>query len=239
MALPMKEPLIFALGFIPCVFWLLILRRQDRHEPEPWLRILLVFIAGALSTYGVLWLRPELEIWLLGPGFPDETLWSVSAIDAYLVTALHEELWKGLAFVIIVLWHHDLDEPLDGLIYGGAAGLGFAAVENGYYQVFYREPETLVVRAFTATLCHVACTGVLGCALGMMRFSKPLAWPGWILGGVLAATFFHGTYDLFLFRQGPWIWLSLMVVLPTMLWRFAVRMHRMQARSVEFHPPTP
>ena len=49
-----------------------------------------------------------------------------------------------------------------GIIYGIAAALGFASVENVIYIVVYDSPGIGVARAFTATLGHVACTGMIG-----------------------------------------------------------------------------
>ena len=49
---------------------------------------------------------------------------------------------------------------MDGLIYGAAASLGFAAYENiGYVLYFYKEPsfELAIVRAFSAVPMHALC----------------------------------------------------------------------------------
>lgn len=161
----------FVLGFVPGALWLWYLHDKDDHEPEPWSRVLVVFALGCASTFLVLEIRPSFEDLLpLGNG------WDRALADAFLLTAPLEEAVKMLAFLIGIAWHHDLDEPLDGIIYGTAAGLGFASAETVHYLLHENEVATQVgiasIRAFTAMVVHVSATGTLGFCLGMVRFPK-------------------------------------------------------------------
>jgi len=214
-------------GVGPCLFWLWLVERHDDHEREPWLLIVLAAALGALSTFGVLWLRPWLEQ-LFAPDSP--------ALDAFVVTALGEEVWK-LAALVPLLCMRELDEPMDGIVYGAAAGLGFAAIENIYYAQHGGDVELLLQRAFTATLQHAACTGCLGFCWAQGKLRRlgrgKLAW---LLGGVVLAVALHGSYDLFLDGDRARALVSLLLVLPVALLLFALKIRWARSRSSHYHP---
>jgi hypothetical protein len=51
-----------------------------------------------------------------------------------IVAPIVEEFLKGLAVVIVFfIFYKEFDSILDGIIYGGIVGLGFAATENTIY----------------------------------------------------------------------------------------------------------
>ncbi len=220
-----------ALGFAPGFFWLWYLRHKDDLEPEPKLLVLRVFALGCLSTVPVLLLRGPLEDLL-----PLEAGSARNLADAFLLTAPLEESVKLAAFLIGVYWHRELDEPLDGVIYGTAAGLGFASVENVFYLVAFDSPGLVLVRGFTATLAHVATTGAMGFCFGMARFTNLGRKPGWWAAGILIAVGFHGAYDYFLFDAPELRWVSLAAVLPLMLVILSLKIRWARARSHRYHP---
>ena len=217
------------LGFAPGAFWLWFLRHKDDLEPEPKLLVLRVFALGCLATVPVLWLRPGLEDLL------PLAAQARAAADAFLLTAPLEEVCKTLAFVLGAYWHKELDEPLDGVIYGTAAGLGFASVENVFYLLHFEDPWIVLLRGFTSTPAHVATTGALGFFWGFARFTgwsrKPWLW----LFGLSMAILFHGAYDYFLFRGGL-AWVSLLCVLPLMIVLLGLKIRWARARSHDYHP---
>ena len=216
-----------ALGFIPGIFWLWFLRRYDDHEPEPWAIVLLAFVLGGLSTYAVLWVRPSLE------GFLPDAERARDLADAFLLTGPLEETVKLLAFVAAVSWHRQLDEPLDGIIYGSAVGLGFASVENAYYLAFGDIP-VLIQRGFTSTLVHVSTSGTMGFFLGLTRFSPRRHRLWLVVVGLLLAVVFHGTYNAFLSPGGlPWV--SLLLVLPAMLLLLSMKIQWAREQSEDYH----
>ena len=219
------------LGFAPGLFWLWFFRRKDDLEPEPKLAVLRVFVLGCLSTGLILLVRPLLESALFPPDSSPSPF-----VDAYVVTALPEELAKLLALFLGAFLWREFDEPLDGIVYGVAAGLGFASVENVLYLIQTGNPWVVVLRGFTATLGHVAFSGLLGWFLARARFS---AGPRRYLHpftGLLVAVVLHGTYNLFLtLGNGPGL-LSLLVVLPFGLVFLGLKIRTGRARSRLYHP---
>jgi len=102
-----------------------------------------------------------------------------------------EEILKGLVLWILVR-RPKFTYFVEGAVYGFAAGIGFAIVENFQY---IAKPETGVIlaisRVISTNLIHATTCGLLGIALGIARF-EPL--PRRLLpslGGLLVAMLLH------------------------------------------------
>lgn len=214
-------------ALFPGVLWMWILTRKDAANPEPRIVILWVFLLGMLGGPLVLAVRPVVE-----DGLPQLPQLEASLVDAFLVTAVTEELVKVLAFAVGVLWMRHLDEPLDGIIYGAAAGLGFATFENAWYLRMTGEVDTIVMRTFTSTLAHACLTGCLAFTLGMMR----LRWGrfGTLLlptVGLLGVVLCHGAYDFILLAVPQFTPLALVVVLPVLMVTIALQVSWSRAQT--------
>jgi RsiW-degrading membrane proteinase PrsW (M82 family) len=221
------------MGFAPGLFWLWYFRRKDDLEPEPRAMLLRVFALGCVAALIVLLLRPAYEVILP----TSSTAWRV-LIDAFIVTALFEELAKLLAFLAGAYFHHEFDEPLDGVIYGIAAALGFASVENVVYLFLRDDPSLVVLRAFTATLGHVAFTGSIGFFFGLAKFSEGVfRQTRLMLIGLGIGVLFHGAYDVFLFMGGGPQILSLAFVLPLVLVVLGLKIRWSRSLSPIYHGP--
>lgn len=97
----------------------------DRYEPEP-LRLLgAAFGWGAVVATAAALVLQALDQFILGT---PET-WS-----AAIVAPITEEAAKGL-FILLLLWmrRHEIDGVLDGIVYAGMVGVGFAFTENILY----------------------------------------------------------------------------------------------------------
>lgn len=219
------------LGLAPSVFWLWFIRHKDDFEPEPRHAVLWVFALGIGSGMLVLAVRP----WLDGFLMDIEDMRRRHAADAFLVTAPLEEVAKAMAFLIGASWRKHLNEPLDGIVYGTAAGLGFASFENFHYLLWTQDASLIVPRAFTATLLHVGTTGTLGFCLGMCRFQPWAMLPLFSVCGLVSALGFHGLYNFFLFRGQSMAIVSLIVVLPALLVMLGLKIHWARVRSPDYH----
>ncbi len=188
-----------ALGALPGLLWLYWFWFKDRHEREQRRKLLRVFVLGALGALLIAYSRPRLE-WLL----PDRTGLRNDLIDAFLVTALAEEIAKLAAFVVGGLWLRQCDEPMDGIVYAASAALGFASVENAFFLVSEGDPRLICVRGFTSTIAHVLFLAPAGfflvrAKLGLGRWRRELA-----TLAVVLAVLLHGSYDWILMHsEGP------------------------------------
>lgn len=120
------------MAFIPAFFFSWFLYWLDRYEKEPrWLLLLTFFWGGFIAVIGAV-----IGSLIFQAGFEavlqDETL--VDIAGGSITAPIVEEFWKGLAvMVVFFLFRKEFDSILDGIIYGGIAGLGFAATENVLY----------------------------------------------------------------------------------------------------------
>lgn len=111
---------------------------------------------------------------------------------ALLCAAIPEEFFKYLVVTRYSARNPAFDEPMDGIVYGATASLGFATLENILYVV--RGGWTVaVVRALTAVPCHACLGAILGYYVGQGRFSADQK--GSARLGLFIAIVLHGLYD--------------------------------------------
>jgi RsiW-degrading membrane proteinase PrsW (M82 family) len=108
---------LLLLAVAPSAVLLKYVLLRDKYEHEPMRLIAITFLFGALGIIPA----TILEILLNSPNI---------LVDAFLVTALIEESMKYLAVRAKAYQSPDFNEVMDGIVYGVAAGLGFATVEN-------------------------------------------------------------------------------------------------------------
>jgi RsiW-degrading membrane proteinase PrsW (M82 family) len=116
-----------------------------------------------------------------------------------VVVGLSEEGSKFLGAWSLAGHHRNFDEPVDGIVYGVASALGFAAVENVKYFAVGRLTATIIAaRTFTSVPAHMFFGAIWGYALGQKLIKKRtsvLLFLGW-------AALAHGAFDTFLSIEG-------------------------------------
>ncbi|CAN5189438.1 PrsW family intramembrane metalloprotease [soil metagenome] len=97
----------------------------DRYEPEPVRLLAAAFGWGALVATAAALVLQTLDQFVLGT----PATWS-----AAIVAPITEEAAKGF-FILLLLWarRHEIDGVLDGIVYAGMVGVGFAFTENILY----------------------------------------------------------------------------------------------------------
>ncbi len=186
---------------VPGLLWLVYFYLQDRHEPEPKHFVAGVYLAGAfvaapLAHFLIELARPEAP---LGARF--ETFSADNIVWTFLVVALAQELSKYLVVRYSIYLSPEFDEPMDGIVYMTAAGIGFATHENYRYlqgldgAVFM---GTGAANAVVITLAHACFAGVLGYALGRAKFTTRtgLARSATLLVGLVVAVVLNGQFNL-------------------------------------------
>lgn len=115
----------------------------------------------------------------------------------FLVVGPIEEVVKLLAIRLSAYDRDHFVGPIDGAVYGAAAGLGFATIENfvyiGLYAEVIGEPAITVIRSLSGP-GHVIWTALAGFYLGLAK-ANPHARGPLILKGILLAVLFHGTHN--------------------------------------------
>jgi RsiW-degrading membrane proteinase PrsW (M82 family) len=164
-------PLIVGAAALPALAYAFALTRLDRREPEPRLALLAALLAGAVVaahlSHGV---NERLLAWAGTFARADEVRPLTGGFGAPLV----EELAKAAVLIAIVwLGGRLLDGALDGIVYGGLVGIGFAFSENVVYLTFAMLQggsagllQAIYVRALLGGFNHAAFTATTGAALG-------------------------------------------------------------------------
>jgi RsiW-degrading membrane proteinase PrsW (M82 family) len=192
--------IIVLVAFIPSILYLVWIRNTEIFSREPYGRLLRIFFYGAIVSVLIAVVfemilaiifdqNIERVYQYLGenPSLPTIVL-------ACVIAPFVEEAAKGMG---ILRARKLLTELENGLVYGAAVGLGFAATENLLYesaalaeggaQAFF---WTAVIRSISSALLHATASSVLG--LGMAK--KRLRMGGW---GIyyLAAVGMHSVFN--------------------------------------------
>ncbi len=187
--------LVLTFSFVPVLLYATVLWWFDRYEKEPFGLLAAAFLWGAIpSIVLALILQVALDVPLTL--VRDSSQLSYELLGASVVAPLTEEAVKGLALLaLVVLLSKEIDSPVDGLIYGGLVGFGFAAVENAFYLAGELTEGGVdgvlglaFLRAGVFGLNHAMYTGFtgLGIALSLETRSKPLRVVTIVLGFGLA-----------------------------------------------------
>ena len=193
--------LVLIVGIVPMVVYALILWWFDRYEKEPLGLLIAAFLWGAVPAIVfslVAQLLLEVPIsYFVSPLASD-------LVGAAVVAPITEEVFKGGALLLLLLFFRgEIDSPLDGIIYGGLVGFGFAAVENVFYFAGAFMESGLgglalltVFRAFLFGLNHALFTGLTGLGLALARTV-----PHWLvkagapIAGLLLGMTAHGIHN--------------------------------------------
>ena len=196
----------------------------DVYEREPLSLLVAAFLWGgvaATTLAGIANVGWGLVVARLGgPAFASK--WT-----AALTAPFVEEIIKGLGVVLIYLIaRSEIDDVLDGFVYGALVGLGFAVVEDVFYfmAVFGGQPGGVLEGFFLRVLAsglysHVLYTDLVGMAVGVVvsrRGELPRGRRVRIAAGLTAiAVFGHFLWNsplLDLFPDPPWTGFDLVVV---------------------------
>lgn len=196
-----SNPYMLALGivlaaFVPPVAYAVWVRNLEEHEPEPWSSLARAFgwgatggAAVALVLQSVLGARPD-AIANLGI--------SSAVFTAVIVAPVVEEATKGLGLAWVRDAHVEVE---DGLVYGAAAGFGFAATENLVYAaVAYFDgglaalAVSLILRSISSALLHGAASALVGWGIWRRRAGQGDL--GQLVGLYGVAALVHAAYNL-------------------------------------------
>jgi len=183
---------------IACFVWL------DRYEPEPRSLLLLGLGWGAfVATSSALVLQIVGEFAFQAP----------QSFSGAVIAPLTEEAAKGL-FILLLLWfrRNELDGILDGIVYAGMLGIGFAFTENILYlssayvggdgQAGGIEGAIalFVVRGVFSPFAHPLFTAFTGIGIGIAVASRtPAARVLAPLAGYLLAVAAHAAWNVSVF----------------------------------------
>ena len=211
-----------------CAMWFIFLWRIDLFEQEPLPVALAALALGALSAPFSSILSDLLEIVLpmqLNGGLLNDLVYSILHIG------LIEEIAKFIPALLIVHGTRQVNEPLDMVVYGALAALGFATLENSLYFTGYGL-GIVFVRFLISTVLHMSLTAYICYAWAKARYIAPRTAAGPVLMALVFATVAHGLFDYFLI--GPLEGVSIFSIL--ILAFMAMALGRMITNTLNFSP---
>src|ERR1700689_4563996 len=110
------------------ILWLVVAAGERPGSPA---KVWTAFFLGAASISLLGLIRPPFMSLLTAPENP----WLAQGLHSLFGVALPEETVKILVITMVSAWRKPFTDPMDTVIYGAAAGLGFAAYENLAYLV--------------------------------------------------------------------------------------------------------
>lgn len=188
-----------ALSLAPAFVLVIYLWWRDAPTREPLRVMALTFVLGGVFA--------SVAALLNGPSRLVEVVPVIgSALFFLLFVGPIEEVVKWLAVRIAALDTDSFDHVVDGAVYGAAAGLGFAAVENAVYisnevllatQANTSLATATMDTAFFRSLVgpgHVLYSAIAGLYLGVARFTPDFR-GALIVKGLLIAAVLHAGYN--------------------------------------------
>ncbi len=186
----------FALAAAPGIAICIYIFYKDIYNREPAFNLIISFVLGCLAIIPAIALEKA-----FAPLAVDGTRVGV-AIFAFGVVGFTEEFCKFAGLRLYAYRQKSFDEPLDGIVYSLMVSMGFATVENIMYVYKFAQYgmgyQVAFQRMFLSVPAHATFAVIMGYFVGKAKFDRPRSFM-LLLGGLLAATFFHGLYDFFLF----------------------------------------
>jgi len=195
-------PILVLVSFVPAIVYVIWIRRSERYEVEPWRQIAKVFLWGTIVAVIVSIILSTLVVYVLEETIqrqydflrPESTLGILLLFSVVAPTV--EEFAKGMGVYTV---RESITEAEDGMVYGAASGLGFAATENVLYGLaaylmiadFRASIILILVRSISSSLLHASASAVMGYGVGRSLLFRRAG----VLPYYLMAVFMHGVFN--------------------------------------------
>lgn len=176
---------LFAFSLTGPAIYMRWMYRNDKFEREPVYFVALILGWGAFAAF----------LSFLGNGLFD----AVGLGYPWLSAPLVEESTKAVG-VYFMAKSPEFNDSMDGMVYGFAAGTGFAWIENFFYIVYVYEGNLIagLLRVFVFGLGHGLYTAFMGMRLGEAKVKRGHVKRSDIIPALIPAMLAHGWYNSYL-----------------------------------------
>ncbi|WP_096550793.1 glutamic-type intramembrane protease PrsW [Ureibacillus thermosphaericus] len=185
------------------------LRNQMATEPRK--TLVRTFIFGLLITFPIMFIQYVLQ---------EEQLITNPFLLNVVFSSTMEEFFKWFIIFAFIYRHVEFDDPYDGILYGAAASLGFATMENLLYLLTFGI-DTAFMRALLPVSSHALFGVVMGYYFGKSKFTKNNRSMEYLVLSIGAPLLLHFAYNSILMFEDYWVYLIAPFML--FLWWFALR----------------
>jgi RsiW-degrading membrane proteinase PrsW (M82 family) len=162
---------------LPVPVYVMLLLWIDRYESEPlWMLATAFFWGAVIAVFIAFIFNTSISIMAAVATHSQEIGENVGAV---ISAPIVEESAKALILLILFLWKRDeFDGIVDGIVYAGMVGLGFAMTENILYygRAVQHGSDALtfifILRGMAAPFSHPLFTSMTGIGLGWSRQSN-------------------------------------------------------------------
>ena len=188
--------LLLFFSLLPIVLILVTIYNIDRSK-EPLVLLLIFFVLGIISCFGVMKISQILENFL---PFMSKKVIDLNPLEvimyAFIGVALVEEFLKWLIVFLIGYNNKEFDEIYDIIVYSVFMSLGFAFFENIIYIFGIREVTVAIFRAILAIPAHACYAIFMGYYLSMAKQSNTKKEKlKYIILSIIVPVLLHGIYD--------------------------------------------
>lgn len=161
-------------AIIPMSVYLFLIWKFDKYDREPFKFVFANYLWGAIGAIVLALIGSILFTSFVSLFIKDEL--TLSRFGAVVIAPIIEEITKGL-FLIITVTSRKFDNITDGIVYGGAIGLGFGMTENFLYFISFGTSvpnwiSLVIVRSLFSAVMHCVATATLGAFFCFAKFKS-------------------------------------------------------------------
>lgn len=184
-------------AIVPMFLYLFLIWKFDRYDREPFKFLLVNYLWGALGAIVLSLIGSLIITALLSIIIKDSV--QLNRFGSIIVAPIVEETTKGF-FLLITVASRKFDNITDGIVYGGAIGLGFGMTENFFYFISFSQSVPswimlVIVRSLFSGVMHCVSTATLGAFFGYAKFKPMLQRVVFGMIGLLIAMTIHAIWN--------------------------------------------
>jgi protease PrsW len=192
-------PVYFSLiaAVLPIMGYLFFIWKFDRYDREPFGLLFKNFTWGAVGAVFFAFICNSIFSLIVSAIFRDRKFADLTS--TIIGAPVIEEIAKGF-FLFITISNKNFDNFTDGIVYGGAIGLGFGMTENFLYFLSYGKDlnswiNIVFVRTMFSAVMHCVATAVFGAFLGYAKYKSLLHKIIAVPAGLALAMFIHFAWN--------------------------------------------
>jgi RsiW-degrading membrane proteinase PrsW (M82 family) len=142
-----------------------------------------------------------------------------------MTAAIPEEFFKFAVIIWFCIKNSAFDEPMDGVVYGVVASLGFATLENVLY-VIEGSYSVAITRAILSVPAHMLFGVSMGYYLSLSKFGGTQRIRNRYMAlSLIVPILLHGAYDYILMSHIPYL---LLTFIPFVIWMWIFNMKKLK-----------
>jgi RsiW-degrading membrane proteinase PrsW (M82 family) len=159
-------------AIVPMASYLVFIWWFDRYDREPFKLVLQNYLWGAIGAIIFAVLGSIIFSTILSEFVSNKD--ELNYLGTIAIAPVVEEITKGI-FLLITVTNKKFDNITDGIVYGGAIGLGFGMTENFLYFISYGTTISdwiaiVIIRTLFSAVMHCVSTATFGAFLGLAKF---------------------------------------------------------------------